>query len=329
MDGNKVFLTGSTGFIGSALAEMLVQKGYQVCCLVRKQSNLRWIADLDVECFYGSLTDKQSLVRGVQDCDYVYHSAGLTKAATEEDYFVGNHQGTKNLADACMENNGSIKRFVHISSQAAVGPSPTLIPIEETHPAHPLTYYGASKLAAEEAIMRYKDDLNVTIVRPPAVYGPRDTDVLEFFKAVSKGIIPQLGGKNKYLSLIHVRDLVRGIIAAGESEKAISEVYFITSPKPYSWEEVAQTTLKILNKRGIKISVPIGLMRTIAAVTEQFSKWTRKPTIVNKQKVIEMEQDFWTCSPEKAKKELGFEAEISLENGIRETIIWYKENKWM
>ena len=329
MNNQKVFITGATGFVGSTLAELLLQNGYQVRCLVRRQSNLRWIADLDVECFYGSLTDKQSLIRGIQDCDFVYHSAGVTKAATEEDYYVGNHQGTKNLMDAFLESTNGIRRFIHISSQAAVGPSPTLIPIDETHPPNPLTYYGASKLAAEEALLRNKDNLNLTIIRPPAVYGPRDTDVLEFFKTVSKGIIPQLGGKNKYLSLIHVQDLARGILAAGESEKAIGEIYFITSPKPYSWEEVAETTLKILNKKGIKISVPLGLMRGIAAISEQIARLTKKPTIVNKQKVIEMEQDFWTCSPDKAKKELGFQADISLENGIRETIIWYKENKWM
>ena len=325
----KVFLTGATGFVGSTLAELLLQTGYQVRCLVRKQSNLRWIADLDVECFYGSLTDTHSLIMGIQDCEFVYHAAGITKALTEEDYFVGNHQGTKNLMDACLENTNGSRRLIHISSQAAVGPSPTLIPIDETHPPNPLTYYGASKLAAEEALLRYKDKLNLTIIRPPAVYGPRDTDVLEFFKTVSKGIIPQLGGKNKYLSLIHVRDLARGILAAGESEKAIGEIYFITSPKPYSWEEVARTTLKILNKKGVKISVPLALMRGIAVLYEQIARLTKKPTIVNKQKVIEMEQDFWTCSPEKAKKELGFEADIPLENGIRETIIWYKEKKWM
>jgi nucleoside-diphosphate-sugar epimerase len=329
MTGKKVFLTGATGFIGSFLAERLIQKGYQVRCLVRTQSNLRWIADLDVECHYGSLFESQSLLQGIDGCDYIIHCAGVTKAATEAAYFKGNQLGTKNLIAACTQSRNNLSRFVHISSQAAVGPSPTIIPINEGHEPNPLTYYGRSKLAAEQEVLKHGDKIKITILRPPAVYGPRDTDVLEFFKTVSKGLIPQLGGKNKYLSLIHARDLVEGIIRATEDEIAVGETYFISSPKPYSWDDVSKTTLKILDKKGYKVSVPLTLMRAIAAVSEQIARITNKPTIVNKQKVIEMEQDFWTCSSDKAKKDLGFEAEITLENGIRETIVWYKENKWM
>ena len=324
----KVFLTGATGFVGSFLAEYLIEKKYEVRCLVRKESNLKWIADLDVECYYGSLSDKNSILHGIEGCDYVYHCAGITKALTEEDYFIGNFEGTKNLIDACLKYK-DLKRLIHISSQAAIGPSPTLIPIDESHKPNPLTYYGKSKLAAEDYVRKNIKKLPITIVRPPAVYGPRETDILEFFKTVRTGIIPQLGGKEKYISLIHVRDLAKGIIMAGESDKSLGETYFITSPKPYAWEELARTTLKVLQKKGIKIPIPVAIMKGVAAVSEGISAFTKKPALVNHQKIIEMEQDFWICSPKKAKNDLGFEAEISLENGIRETIIWYKENKWM
>ena len=96
----KVFITGATGFIGSFLAESLIQKNHEVRCLVRKTSNLRWIADLDIDCFYGSLFDKKSLIRGMEDCDIVYHAAGVTKARTKEEYFHANYEGTKNIVDA-------------------------------------------------------------------------------------------------------------------------------------------------------------------------------------------------------------------------------------
>jgi nucleoside-diphosphate-sugar epimerase len=325
----KVFMTGATGFVGSFLAETLINSGHSVKCLVRKESNLRWIADLDVDCYYGSLYDKDSLIRGMDGCDVIYHVAGVTKARTEEDYFRGNYEGTKNVIDAVFKYRKKISRFVHVSSQAAVGPSPTLIPIDESHAANPLTYYGKSKWAAEEYVQSLIGKMPITIVRPPAVYGPRDTDILEFFRTVKFGLIPQLGGSDKYLSLIHVKDLVRGIMIAGEHEKSVGNTYFLTSPQPYSWEEISRITLNILQKKGFKVPVPVPLIKIVAAVSEGIASLTKKPALVNKQKVIEMEQDFWTCSPNKAKNELGFKAEIGLENGIRETLIWYKEQKWL
>jgi nucleoside-diphosphate-sugar epimerase len=325
----KVFITGGTGFVGSFLAETLIKSGYEVRCLVRKESNLHWIADLDVDCYYGSLFDKDSLIRGMEGCDAIYHVAGVTKARTEDEYFRGNYEGTKNVINAAFKHKKKISRFIHVSSQAAVGPSPTLIPIDESHPANPLTYYGKSKWAAEEYVQSLLGKMPITIVRPPAVYGPRETDILEFFRTVKFGLIPQLGGADKYLSLIHVKDLVRGIMIAGEHEKSVGNTYFITSPEPYSWEEISRITLNILQKKGFRIPVPVHLIKAVAAVSEGLASFTKKPALVNKQKVIEMEQDFWTCSPNKAKMELGFEAEIGLENGIRETLIWYKEQKWL
>jgi nucleoside-diphosphate-sugar epimerase len=325
----KVFMTGATGFVGSFLADVLLKANHEVRCLVRKESNLRWIADLDVDCYYGSLYDINSLIYGMEGCDAIYHVAGVTKARTEADYFKGNYEGTKNVADAALKYKKEISRFVHVSSQAAVGPSPTLIPIDETHPGNPLTYYGKSKWAAEEYVQSLVGKMPITIVRPPAVYGPRDTDILEFFRTVKLGLIPQLGGSDKYLSLIHVKDLVRGIMIAGEHENSIGKIYFLTSPEPYSWEEISRVTLNILQKKGFRIPIPVPLIKTVAVLSESLASLTKKPALVNKQKVIEMEQDFWTCSPDKARKELKFEAEIGLENGIRETLIWYKEQKWL
>lgn len=325
----KIFITGATGFVGSFLAESLLEKKHTVRCLVRKQSNLRWIADLDIECYYGSLSDKSSLLKGLEDVDMVFHVAGITKAKTEAEYFEGNFTGTKNLVDAVLQVNKDLQRFIHISSQAAIGPSPSIIPISEDVTPNPLTYYGKSKLAGEQYVSKMKNKLPFTILRPPAVYGPRETDILEFFRTVKTGIIPQLGGKDKYLSLIHVKDLVRGIIRSTELKKTIGKIYFITSPKPYPWSEIAKTTLKVMNKRGFKIPVPVGLMKGVALISEGISSFSKKPALVNNQKIIEMEQDFWTCSPERAKKDLGFEAQISLEDGIRETIAWYKEHRWL
>jgi nucleoside-diphosphate-sugar epimerase len=296
---------------------------------VRKQSNLRWIADLDVECYYGSLFDPASLKQGIEDCDAIIHVAGVTKARTEAEYLKGNYEGTKNLVDVCLKNAKKIKRFINIGSQAAMGPSPTIIPIDENHPPNPLTYYGKSKLAAEEYVMQHSAKLPVVNLRPSAVYGPRDTDILAFFKTVKTGVIPQLGGVDKYLSLVHVHDLVRAIVLSIDAPKVIGQSYFIANEKPYSWQEVADATLKVLDKKGIKISVPIGLLKGISVVSEGLAALVKKPALLNNQKIIEMEPDFWTCSSDKAYQDFGFRSEIDLENGVADTIAWYKENKWM
>jgi len=325
----KIFITGGTGFVGSFLTERLVAAGHQVTCLVRKKSNLRWIADLDVECYYGNLQDKNSLLRGLEGIQMIYHVAGVTKARTKEEYFEGNFEGTKQLIEAALHYRDTIKRFILVSSQTAVGSSPTIIPIDETQPAKPLTDYGRSKRAAEEYAQSVMNELPLSIVRPPAVYGPRDTDILEFFRTVTFGVIPQLSGSEKYVSLIHVKDLCRGIEMAAENPKAAGQIYFITCAKPYAWGEVARTTLKIMEKKGIRLPVPLGLMKSIAYISEGFSALTKKPVLINKQKIIDMEQEFWTCSPDKARKELGFECEINLEDGIRETLAWYREHNWL
>ena len=325
----RAFITGATGFIGSFLAEDLIKKGYQVRCLVRKTSNLHWIKDLNVEYHYGSLLDRESLQKGLADCQYVFHLAGLTKARSEQEYFQGNFEGTRRLLDAALSYKGKIKRFIYVGSQAAAGPSPSLTPIDENHTPRPLTYYGKSKLAGEEYVQKHAADLPITIIRPPVVYGPRDTDVLEFFRAVSKGIIPRLGKQEKYVSIIHVRDLNRGIIMAAENPGAAGQIYFIANQQPYSWKAVAQTTLNLIHKKGFHISVPIFLMKIVAAVSESIAALSGKPALVNRQKVIEMEQDYWTCSAEKARQQLGFVNEINLEQGIAETLNWYKEHKWM
>src|SRR5512143_719814 len=186
----KALLTGASGFIGSHLADALLAHGYSVRVLLRRSSSLEWLEDQRLERVYGDLFDKEALRMAVSDVDYVYHLAGLTKAKKREEYFRANHLGTKNLLEAVQEKAPRLQRFVHVSSQAAVGPSPTVAPIDETAPAKPITSYGQSKWAAEQECRQFSRHLPVTIVRPPAVFGPRDRDILEFFRSASRGILP-------------------------------------------------------------------------------------------------------------------------------------------
>ncbi|MBI1806721.1 MAG: NAD-dependent epimerase/dehydratase family protein [Ignavibacteria bacterium] len=325
----RVLITGATGFIGSHLIEELHKKGYQLRCLVRKTSNPVWIKHLPIDYMYGDLFDEQALRKAVEGMDYIYHLAGLTKAKTKAEYFQANHVATRNLLEAVNVVNPKPRRFVHVSSQAAVGPSMNGVAVDERTPFHPITAYGRSKMEAEKECLKMMDSLAITITRPPAVYGPRDKDVFEFFNAMNKGLQPMIGFNNKTVSLIHVRDLVNGIILAGEHPKSIGQTYFISSERFYNWREVGEITARIMDKKVFRIRVPEFGVYTIAGFSELVGLLSHKPVLLNFEKARDIVQDAWTCSIAKAKKELEFREALTLEDGIKNTVQWYREQGWL
>jgi dihydroflavonol-4-reductase len=340
-DGNKqkskALVTGANGFVGSYLVEGLLSQGYQVTCLVRKTSNLRWLSGLNVEYVYADISEKESLSREAEsfgknvlkDVDFVFHVAGLTKAKRKEEYFKANYQGTKNLIELCVEDNPRIKRFVYISSQAAVGPGKDSKPLDETAPCNPITDYGKSKLEGEKVVLEFSSRLPVTIIRPPAVYGPKDTDILSFFKVTNKGFRTLLGKGERYISLCYIEDLIHGIILAAESPKAIGQIYFIADDQIYSWRETFRIVSKVLNKKTIPLRIPKAFLYIIAFVSENIARILGKPTVINVQKVREITQKYWLCDVSKAKRELGFSPKYKLEEGAKKTVKWYKEKGWL
>ena len=325
----KALVTGGTGFIGSHLVEHLLQKKYSVRCLIRRSSDTKWLKGLPVEYVYGDLFDGDALHDAVTGVDYVYHSAGITKAKTREEYYRGNTEGTKSILAAVLQHDPRVRRFVHISSQAAVGTSPTKTPIREDTPAHPLTTYGKSKWMAEEECAKVAGSIPVTIVRPPVVYGPRDKDVFEFFNTMSKGLQPMVGFHEKYVSMIHVQDLVRGFVMAGESDKAAGQTYFISSKEAHGWQEIGEITRAAMGNRALRIRLPEAAVFGIAAVAELLALFSSKPALINFEKARDMVQDYWTCDASKARRDFGFEQEISLAHGVRNTVAWYRKQSWL
>jgi len=325
----KVFITGATGFIGSHLTDKLINKNYEIRCLARKTSNLRWLKDKPVELVYGDLWDDKILEKAIEDVDYVYHVGGVNFAKKKEDYFRGNTEGTENLIKITHRVNPDLKKFLYTSSQTAVGPSFGNKPVDENTEYHPITTYGRSKMEAEKVVRKYFDKMNCTIVRAPAVYGPRDVAILEYFKTMSKGLQPLIGFNNKMVSLIHSSDLVDGMILAAESEKAVSNIYFISSEKFYTWKEVGELTSKLMNKRTITIKIPHFIVYFVGANAQFFSMFSKKPAIMNLEKCRDLTTQYWICSTEKAKRELGYKETLGLEKGLKDTIDWYKEMKWI
>jgi dihydroflavonol-4-reductase len=325
----KALVTGANGFVGSHLVEGLLHKGYQVRCLVRKTSNLRWLSGLMVDYAYGDIAEKNSLKEAVEDVDLVFHSAGMTKAKTKEEYFKANAEGTKNLVEACLEENPKLQRLIYISSQAAVGPGDDERPLNETAPCRPVTYYGESKLEGERVVLQRADQLPVTIIRPPAVYGPRDTDMLGFFKVANKGFRIAFGRGESFVSLVYVKDLVDGIILASENPKAIGQIYFIADDKVYSWKEAFKIIAKVLNKKTNPLRIPKSFVFFLAFLSENFSHLLGRTSVFNIQKVKEITERYWGLDISKAKTELGFALKYSLDKGAEETVRWYKEKGWL
>jgi nucleoside-diphosphate-sugar epimerase len=325
----KALVTGANGFVGSHLVEHLLDRGYDVFCLARKTSDLSFLAGLKLEYRYGDVTDIASLREALKGIDFVFHLAGLTKGKTREEYLRANSLGTKNLISACFEVNPDVKKFVYVSSQAAAGPCGDSKPLDEDADCQPITDYGSSKLEGEKEVLAFKDKIPVSIIRPPAVYGPRDKDILFFFRMVNKGIIPLFGFGESYISLIYVKDLVRGIILAGESPNSSGKTFFLADEKFYSWSEAGEIIKKVLGVKAFKLRIPKFLLFTFATFSEMIARLKAESALVNLQKAREISQRFWLCDASKAKDELGFSAEYDLERGAEETVKWYKEKGWL
>jgi dihydroflavonol-4-reductase len=322
----NVLVTGGNGFLGSHLVEALVGKGYQVRCLVRKTSDLRWIEGIKADFFYGDLSNLKSLYEAVGEVDYVYHLAGVTKAIRPQFYYKANRDGTKNLLKVCSENRGRLKKFVYVSSLAAAGPSLDGTPIKEADPPRPITDYGRSKLEGEQEVWRHKDMFPVTTIRPPVIYGPRDRQLLSFFQIVKKGIIPVLEMK---LSLAYVKDVVEGLILAGEGEGSEGKVYFVSSPGVPSWQEMGDVASQIMGLKGMRLRLPSIFPFAVACFCQAISFISRKPATLSLQKAREMREKYWICDWAKAREELGFNPTYPLRKGLAETIEWYKRQGWI
>lgn len=322
-------VTGGTGFIGSHLVEKLLQKGYAVRCLVRPTSNLIWLKNLDIEFVYGDFFHEDSLKQALDNVEYIFHAAGVTKARTKQEYFLINTEATARLLRAAWKSNPSIKKFVHISSLAAVGPSLDGKPVNEETSRHPINTYGKSKMQAELECLAYQDKLPITIIRPPAVYGQRDRDFLKFFRCVEYGILPIVSSSEAKLSLVHISDLVSGILLATEMGNATNQTYFIADENFYTWRELGGIAAEQFRKKIHTLYIPPWALYTVAFAVETVSAFQRKATLFNREKAKEALQEYWICDVGKAKQELGFQSQISIEKGIQQTIAWYRDKGWL
>jgi nucleoside-diphosphate-sugar epimerase len=329
MNSLTAFVTGGTGFIGSHLVERLLSRGYNVRCLIRNPDKQGYLKNHPVELFTGDLFSSDVLERAISGADFVYHVAGVVGSRNKEGFYKQNRDGTRNIIEIASRAIPRLKKFIFVSSVAAVGPATSMQGVDESAPYHPITTYGKSKMEAELEVLRYKDSLPITILRPTAVYGPRDPATFDFFHTIYRGLVPLVGFSDKFVNMVHSTDLVSGIVLAGESNAATGQVYFLGSVGSFSLKEIGDVTKKVLGKRAIRVRLPEPLVYAVAAIAGFISLFSEKPSVLNFEKGHDMVQSYWAVDISKAQRELGYTPVVSLAEGIRETVEWYRQNGWM
>jgi dihydroflavonol-4-reductase len=331
----KALVTGASGFVGSTLIEELGTLGFDVHALMRKTSSPKNLEGLKYRPIEGDLSDVGALKRAVSEVDYVFHLAGATSAPNRAAFFESNAEGTRRVALAVAEARPGLSRFVYVSSLAAGGPAVAADqPSVESAEARPVSAYGQSKLAGERALLEYQNTFPISIVRPPIVYGPRDKAFFTLIQTVARNLMPimQGSGGHKYYSAIHAKDLCRGIVQAAVapvSQVPSGEVFYLSGEGFHTFQEVLSTIAEQLNCDPYRFKVPKVVLAALATALSAAGWATRRTFPLNLDKLNEMLPDYWICSTEKASRMLGFRPELSLSDGMRDAIEWYRREKWL
>lgn len=328
---SPVLVTGASGFVGSHLAEALARRKVYVKLLVRTTSRLPFKPTPSMELCFGDVTDLESLRKAIRGVEVVYHLAGLLRGADFSAYQKVNAEGTRNVCRAAEGVKG-LKRLVYVSSLSAAGPSPLGGEVDETTPCHPVSFYGQTKRMGEEIALSYRGKFDITILRPAAVYGPRETDIFEYFKMVQQGLVVNGGDGRQRVSFIYVDDLVESILLAAHSAKARSQIYFVSDGKNLDWNELAGQIGRELKKTYKTFNVPLGIVRIVASLGDLAARWTGKsflPPIVSGDKLKEGKAPGWVCSNRKIQLDLGFKPKINLQVGIHKAVEFYRSAGWL
>ncbi len=325
----RVLLTGASGFVGSHILDALQAAGVQTSVLLRATSSRQWISPHlgAVELLTGAITDPSTLQPALEGITHVIHCAGSTRAVRGVEFFEHNATGTGNLVQALNARAGQLQRLVHISSLAVAGPATAERPAREEDPPRPVSDYGRSKLKAEMAV-RDRCRVPFTILRPPAVYGPRDRGFLPMFQAVKRHLLPRPSA-SQALSLVYVKDLAQAVLACLGAPSAAAKTYFVAHPEVVTGRVMAAYIAKLLNQWTVPCPLPGAVLWPVCLAQELAARVTGKPRLMNLQKFAELRAPGWVCDPSAMKREIGFECRTDLTAGLAETLHSYQENGWL
>jgi nucleoside-diphosphate-sugar epimerase len=316
--------------------EALLERGFTVRCLVRAGSPapaepdpradprvLHHVVEYAVPEGLGAATV-------LDGATHVFHLAGVTRGRSMADFRRGNVLPVESLLGALERRRVPVRRFVHVSSQAAAGPAASLArPVREADPPAPIEFYGRSKAEAEGVVQRYSGSIPCTVVRPPAVYGPGDRDFLVLFRMLRWRLSAHAGRRDAYLSMVYVDDLVEGMIDAALSPRTAGGTYFLAREEPERWGNVHRIVAGIAGRRPLRVDVPGVAVAAAGRAGDAWARLTGRTPLLTSQKAALARPRYWICSSEEARRAFGFRAPTALEDGLPTTYRWYREHGWL
>jgi nucleoside-diphosphate-sugar epimerase len=305
--------------------EALAARGDAVAALVRRPARAGALRALGCRLVEGAIGDETAALALTDGADVVYHVAGLVAARSEAEFLRVNGDGAAALARASAR--AGVARFVLVSSLSVTGPSRPGHPVDETSGPGPVTAYGRSKKAGEEAARAA--GVPLTIVRPPAVYGPRDRAFRTLFRAASRGLVPLLGDGGQELTLVHAADLARALVAAATSAATLGGTYHAGHPEPVTQRALAEAVGRAVGRRAHCLTLPGPVVRALLGVAGAAARAAGRAPLLDGDKANELLASGWACSSEALRRAAGWAAEIPLDRGLAETARAYREAGWL
>lgn len=328
--GTKVLITGASGFTGSLLLKKLVESGISVKAIVRKSSNILQFKGLNAEWIYGNVFDTDTVNEAVKDVEYIFHIAAAYREAklSYNDYYNVHVVSTELLAKAALKNS-NFKRFIHVSTVGVHGDIKNP-PADETYPFNPGDDYQKTKALAENFLHDFakQNNLPYTVIRPAGIYGPNDKRLLKVFKFAKRKIFPVLGFGKCLYHLIHVEDLTNAMILSATNESALNEAFIVGNKEPYSIIEMGKVIGKAYGKNIIVLRIPALPFYILGYLCEIICKPFGIEPPIYRRRVAFYTKDR-SFDTKKLINILGYTPKISNEEGIKNTALWYKENKWL